>query len=135
MKTTHILAGCLLAAVTLLPAGCAGTQSAAKRETAPAATTAEPKAAQAAVVGDPNDPTICKSDADSTTRVRKYKICKTKSEWDAISNEARRQVERIQTPGSDSSLHCFYPMVSLLVGSQSSYPFLVRPARLCQPGS
>ncbi|MBL9012376.1 MAG: hypothetical protein JNL56_14470 [Alphaproteobacteria bacterium] len=73
--------------------GCAGPRAAS-----PAAETPAPAPAQIASAEDPGDPTICKEEGDSTTRVRKHKTCLKKSEWEARADSARRGFEQSQGP-------------------------------------
>lgn len=39
------------------------------------------------------DPIVCQAEGDSTTRVKRYKVCKPQSEWDARAETDRAAIE------------------------------------------
>lgn len=96
MRST-IMAAVALAVLALVPAGCVGNASSAKvltpEQQRDAAILAKAEPGQEIKTEDPNNPVVCRNEADATTRIRKYKSCKPKSEWDRIERESRESVE------------------------------------------
>jgi hypothetical protein len=78
------------------PAASAETKTAAARPAQPAEAPAAMKVAGAdpAVGADPaaaeDDPVICRTEAETGSRIRKHKICAKKSEWQAMQDASRR---------------------------------------------
>lgn len=94
-----ILAGAI-AALAFLPAGCAGTKSSSASQDPATVKLAKAEEGQPVVTDDPNNPQICHSEADSTTRVRKYKVCRTQAEWDEMERKGQKQIqEQISNSG------------------------------------
>jgi hypothetical protein len=77
MMLKTLALGAALLTIALSQAGC---KTAAERA---ASNPNEPTAAQIAAATDPTgeDPVICKRQADTASRVKKNKVCKTKSAW------------------------------------------------------
>ena len=62
------------------------------------ATAPQPAAATAAVA-DEDDTVVCKKIQDTGSRVRRTKVCKTKSEWNAAEKGAQDTMRGIQQKG------------------------------------
>jgi hypothetical protein len=59
----------------------------------------ETGADQASVQTDPNE-LVCKRIAETGSRVKKVKVCKTRAEWDAIAEDAKSTAKDINRKGS-----------------------------------
>lgn len=62
---------------------------------------AQPQAQVAAEKGAPND-RVCRKEAETGSLVRKRRVCRLRSEWDALAQAARDRMSEGQMSGSSS---------------------------------